>query len=102
MSQTLIVNGTIVTMDSQQRVPEGGSLLIESKCLAAVAPGTMKQQPEMEVVEAQGKIVLPGLVNTHVHTSQQLGRGLADDVPLLTWLHDRIWPYESNMTGEDS
>jgi cytosine/adenosine deaminase-related metal-dependent hydrolase len=37
-----------------------------------------------------------------VHTSQQLGRGIADDVDLLTWLHGRIWPYESHMTEEDS
>lgn len=43
-----------------------------------------------------------GLINTHVHTSQQLARGIADDVDLLTWLHGRIWPYESNMTEEDS
>jgi len=43
-----------------------------------------------------------GLINTHVHTSQQLARGIADDVDLLTWLHGRIWPYESNMTDEDS
>jgi cytosine/adenosine deaminase-related metal-dependent hydrolase len=45
---------------------------------------------------------LAGLINTHVHTSQQLGRGIADDVDLLTWLHGRIWPYESHMTEEDS
>lgn len=37
-----------------------------------------------------------------MHTSQQLGRGIADDVDLMTWLHGRIWPYESNMTEEDS
>jgi hypothetical protein len=43
-----------------------------------------------------------GLINTHVHTSQQLARGIADDVDLLTWLHGRIWPYESTMTDEDS
>ncbi|GKU96198.1 hypothetical protein SLEP1_g9463 [Rubroshorea leprosula] len=43
-----------------------------------------------------------GFINTHVHTSQQLGRGIADDVDLMTWLHNRIWPYESNMTEEDS
>lgn len=43
-----------------------------------------------------------GLINTHVHTSQQLGRGIADDVDLMTWLHHRIWPYESNMSEEDS
>lgn len=45
---------------------------------------------------------LIGLINTHVHTSQQLARGIADDVDLLTWLHGRIWPYESSMTEEDS
>ena len=59
-------------------------------------------KPGAEVVNGRGKYVLPGLVNTHVHTSQQLGRGLGDDVNLLTWLHERIWPYESNMTEEDS
>lgn len=37
-----------------------------------------------------------------MHTSQQLAKGIADDVDLMTWLHDRIWPYESNMTEEDS
>ncbi|KAF8390688.1 hypothetical protein HHK36_025215 [Tetracentron sinense] len=46
--------------------------------------------------------LLTGLINTHVHTSQQLARGIADDVDLMTWLHERIWPYESNMTEEDS
>lgn len=47
-------------------------------------------------------VVYVGFINTHVHTSQQLARGIADDVDLITWLHDRIWPYESNMTEEDS
>ncbi|KAL2632964.1 hypothetical protein R1flu_004443 [Riccia fluitans] len=55
-----------------------------------------------EVVNLEGHWILPGLINTHVHTSQQLGRGIADDVDLLTWLDERIWPYESNMSEEDS
>lgn len=46
--------------------------------------------------------LLLGFINTHVHTSQQLARGIADDVDLMTWLHHRIWPYESNMTERDS
>jgi len=102
MPQILIVNATIVTMDSHRRVFEGGSLLICGDRLAAVGAGTPEKRPEMEIIDALGKIIIPGLINTHVHTSQQLGRGLADDVPLLTWLHERIWPYESNMTEEDS
>jgi len=51
---------------------------------------------------AASRIVIPGLVNTHCHTSQQLGRGLGDDVDLLTWLHDRIWPYELALTESDA
>jgi 5-methylthioadenosine/S-adenosylhomocysteine deaminase len=51
---------------------------------------------------AAGRIIIPAFVNTHCHTSQQLGRGVADDVDLLTWLHKRIWPYEVALDEEDS
>ncbi len=63
---------------------------------------TPTESPAAETIDARGMIVIPSLVNTHCHTSQQLGRGLADDVDLLTWLHDRIWPYESALTEEDA
>src|SRR4029078_2517023 len=56
---------------------------------------------EAEARSAGGFIVVPGLVNTHCHLSEQLGRGLADDVDLLTWLRDRIWPYEAALDEED-
>ncbi len=56
----------------------------------------------IEAVSLHDRIVIPALVNTHCHTSQQLGRGLADDVDLLTWLHDRIWPYEIALTEADA
>ncbi|GAA1293066.1 amidohydrolase [Pseudonocardia aurantiaca] len=56
----------------------------------------------VETVEARDRIVIPALVNTHCHTSQQLGRGLGDDVGLLTWLHDRIWPYELALEESDA
>lgn len=49
-----------------------------------------------------GLALKTGFINTHVHTSQQLARSIADDVDLMTWLHHRIWPYESTMTEEDS
>ncbi|MBN1247752.1 MAG: amidohydrolase, partial [Anaerolineae bacterium] len=57
---------------------------------------------DITYLDLRGRWILPGLINTHVHTSQQLGRGLGDDVSLLTWLYERIWPYESHMTEEDS
>ncbi|GFJ87182.1 hypothetical protein Prum_008240 [Phytohabitans rumicis] len=58
--------------------------------------------PAREEYDAAGRIVIPAFVNTHCHTSQQLGRGVADDVDLLTWLHERIWPYEVALTEADS
>jgi 5-methylthioadenosine/S-adenosylhomocysteine deaminase len=57
--------------------------------------------PAHVVLDATDRIVVPGFVNTHCHLSQQLGRGLADDVDLVTWLHERIWPYEQALTPDD-
>jgi 5-methylthioadenosine/S-adenosylhomocysteine deaminase len=90
-------------MDGNGTVYKNGGVLVEDDKITAVGavdPALVK--PDAEVISGSGKYVLPGLVNTHVHTSQQLGRGLGDDVNLLTWLHERIWPYESNLTEEDS
>lgn len=103
MSLTLIENALVVTMDDRRRVLAPGAILVDGRTLAAVAPA---DDPELAGLDAQridasGKIILPGLINTHVHLSQQLGRGLADDVDLLTWLRDRIWPYESSLTNDD-
>jgi 5-methylthioadenosine/S-adenosylhomocysteine deaminase len=57
--------------------------------------------PAIEPVDLTGRLLIPAFVNTHCHTSQQLGRGLADDVDLLTWLHGRIWPYEVALDERD-
>ncbi|AQS58749.1 amidohydrolase [Desulforamulus ferrireducens] len=103
MQQILIKNGLVITMNSQRQVFDVGSVLIEGERILAVgriAPEMIRE--DAEVVDARGKIILPGLINTHVHLSQQLARGIGDDVDLLTWLRQRIWPYESNMDLEDS
>jgi 5-methylthioadenosine/S-adenosylhomocysteine deaminase len=103
MKQTLIKNGYILSMNAKRQIFDGGDILVEGDTLKAVGkvPAEMISE-DAEVVDAAGKIIMPGMINTHVHLSQQLGRGLGDDVPLLTWLHDRIWPYESSMDLEDS
>ncbi len=103
MKQTVIKNGYIVSMNQSRQVFVGGDILIEgSKIIDIGSVPDEKIKPDAEIVDATGKLILPGLVNTHVHLSQQLARGLGDDVDLLTWLHERIWPYESNMDLEDS
>ncbi|GAB2241963.1 hypothetical protein Droror1_Dr00018738 [Drosera rotundifolia] len=105
-STTVLYNAVIVTMDSHTRVYQNGGIVIEDDRIKAI--GQSKEIVDRfgavadKCVDLKGKFVLPGMINTHVHTSQQLGRGIADDVDLMTWLHHRIWPYESHMTPEDS
>jgi 5-methylthioadenosine/S-adenosylhomocysteine deaminase len=92
-------------MDSQKRLFSNGAIIIENDLIKEVGRAVdllPKSDEETEEVDLGGRWILPGLINTHVHTSQQLGRGLGDDVDLLTWLHERIWPYESQLTEEDS
>jgi 5-methylthioadenosine/S-adenosylhomocysteine deaminase len=98
-----IRNGTIVTMDAQRRVLRDHVIVIEGDhIIALTSAADWTPQPGDEVVDARGRYILPGFVNSHVHTVQHLGRGLSDDVDILTWLHQRIWPYESNLTAEES
>lgn len=105
-SQIILHNGLIVTMDDELRVFRKGGIVIENDRIVAIGQSldivTQYSSSSQEIIDLNGQFLLPGLINTHVHTSQQLARGIADDVDLLTWLHHRIWPYESNMTEEDS
>ncbi len=103
MNQTLLKNAYVVTMDEGEQVYSKGSVLIQDDRIAAVGDvDPQSVRADAQTFDCSGKIILPGLINTHVHTSQQLGRGLGDDVDLLTWLHERTFPYESSLTPEDS
>ncbi|MDH5783442.1 MAG: amidohydrolase, partial [Candidatus Bathyarchaeota archaeon] len=57
--------------------------------------------PRYEKIDASGKVIIPGLVNTHQHMAMSLLRGYADDIPLQEWLENWIWPLEKHMTGQD-
>jgi len=54
-----------------------------------------------EVIELPGHALIPGLINTHTHSAMSLFRGLADDLPLMRWLHDHIWPAEGRWVHEE-
>ncbi|CAN0896090.1 5'-deoxyadenosine deaminase [Linum grandiflorum] len=103
---TVFHNAMIVTMDGDRRVFRNGGIVIERDLIKSIGQSSdiLSQFSSVadDIVDFHGQILLPGFINTHVHTSQQLGRGIADDVDLVTWLHNRIWPYESNMTEQDS
>ena len=89
--------------------PEGdqmyfkGYLGIEEEKIAFVSADPQKVQefvqkhPDAKHIDATGKVVMPGLINTHTHVAMALLRGISDDVPLMEWLEQHIWPIEGKM-----
>ena len=63
--------------------------------------GIIEEREDIEIIDATGMLVLPGLINTHTHAGMNLLRGYADDYKLQTWLTEKIWPFESRMNEED-
>jgi 5-methylthioadenosine/S-adenosylhomocysteine deaminase len=53
------------------------------------------------VIDGRGKALIPGLINTHTHAAMTLLRGIGDDMPLMPWLKEKIWPNEAKLTHED-
>lgn len=99
MADILIKDGHVITMDQKRRVFERGSVAIEGDKIVAV--GKDVKEKADTVIDARGKVVLPGLINCHTHLSMTLLRGVADDMPLMQWLETRIWPIEKNLRAED-
>jgi 5-methylthioadenosine/S-adenosylhomocysteine deaminase len=92
---TVIRGGTVVTCDAADRVI-AGDVLVRDGAIAAVGPAAAGARGgAARVVDASGCAVVPGLVQAHVHLCQVLMRGMADDLPLLEWLRQRIWPLEA-------
>lgn len=91
----LIRGGTLVPCDPEDRAVSG-DLWISAGRIVALGPGVRPPPGRAHrVLDARGCAVVPGFVQTHVHLCQTLFRGMADDMPLLEWLKQRIWPFEA-------
>jgi 5-methylthioadenosine/S-adenosylhomocysteine deaminase len=89
----LLRGGTILTMDARRRTLRGDLLVREGR-IEAIGP-RLRTPRGCEIVDCQGKAVIPGLVQAHVHLCQVLFRNHADGLSLLDWLSRRIWPFEA-------
>ncbi|MCG6964537.1 MAG: amidohydrolase [Acidobacteria bacterium] len=100
----LVFGGTILTMEPGTAPIVNGALAIADGRIAAVGPAEelVEQAPTGEVLDAAGCLIIPGLVNTHSHLAMTLLRGLADDLPLKSWLEQHIWPAEREHMNRES
>lgn len=93
----IVYNAIVVTMDPAGRVLPAGAVAIRGSQIVAVDTGeTISSRfSAKETIDAKGQIVMPGLVNTHGHAPMVLYRGLADDLALMEWLQNYIFPAEA-------
>jgi 5-methylthioadenosine/S-adenosylhomocysteine deaminase len=96
VSEVVFRGGTILTIDPQHRVLGGDVASVDGE-LVHVGGDYTPQTREFEIVDCADCIVMPGLVQAHVHSCQTLARGRADDLELLDWLRNVVWPYEAAL-----
>lgn len=98
--RVLIKDATIITMDAANRIFTG-SVIVEQGRISTIEPGSRLSSLGFDnVIDGTGKVLLPGFVQTHIHLCQTLFRGAADDLALIDWLKQRVWPMEAAHTPE--
>ena len=98
----IIRGGTVVTMDGSRRVIENGGVVVRGERIVAVDSwsNVLRKYAGATVIDARGKVVMPGLINTHTHVPMVLFRGIADDLVLMEWLQRYIFPAEAKNVDE--
>ena len=99
----VIWGGTVVTMDAQARVIAPGAVAITDGRIVEVGPSDdiLAKYAAADKIDARGQVVLPGLINLHTHAPMVLYRGLADDLALMDWLRNYIFPAEAKTVSPD-
>lgn len=89
----------ILTLDRERRIVRDGALAIEGGRILAVGPTATVAAAHRasRTISARGKVVTPGLIDSHIHTTFQLARGLADEVGAQRFLFERMYPYEGAL-----
>ncbi|HAS51364.1 MAG TPA: TRZ/ATZ family hydrolase [Gammaproteobacteria bacterium] len=100
---TLLNARWIVPVEPEGQVLEHHALAIQDGRILALLPHAeaATRYPAATCVNLERHVLMPGLVNAHTHASMTLLRGLADDLPLMTWLQDHIWPAEARWVNPD-
>jgi 5-methylthioadenosine/S-adenosylhomocysteine deaminase len=97
----VVANGIVITLDSERRVINPGSVAIRGNTIVAVGPADQISAGyrASDTIDARGRVVMPGLINTHTHAPMVLYRGLGDDLALMDWLQKYIFPAEAKTVS---
>jgi 5-methylthioadenosine/S-adenosylhomocysteine deaminase len=95
VTSILIRNAIILTMNDAWEIVEGA---VSTRDGRVVAIGPEPKDPHDRTIDAEGGFLIPGFIQTHIHLCQTLFRGYADDLKLMDWLRQRIWPMEAAHT----
>jgi 5-methylthioadenosine/S-adenosylhomocysteine deaminase len=99
----LILTGKyLLTMDARRKIIAGGGVAVSGDRIVATgrADELLAQYTAPEIISEPHGLIMPGLVNVHTHAAMACFRGLADDLPLMQWLQEYIFPAEARLTGE--
>ena len=99
--QILIKNANLISMDeSREKYEENIDILINNDIIEKIGINILPET-NVKVIDATGKIVMPGLINTHAHLPMSIFRETIDGFELQEWLKEKIWPIEDKLTSED-
>ncbi|WP_426451911.1 5'-deoxyadenosine deaminase [Paenibacillus sp. S-38] len=98
MGNLLIKQAQIITMNASEDIFTGDIRIVDDR-IAAIAPH-LAEEPGEYIIDAAGRTLIPGFVQTHIHLCQTLFRGKGDDLELMDWLRKRIWPLEASHDEE--
>ncbi len=92
-----------MTMVEGEEPVHGARVIISGDSIEEVSDCQRSPVPDAEeIINAEGALIMPGLINSHVHSPMTIFRGMADDLPLKTWLFDHIFPAEARHINPDT
>ncbi|HTE14889.1 MAG TPA: TRZ/ATZ family hydrolase [Burkholderiales bacterium] len=102
-ADALITARWVIPVLPRDTVLEHYAVAVANGVIIDVLPSNtaLERYPATPAIDLPDHALIPGLINLHTHTAMTLMRGLADDLPLMTWLHGHIWPVESRIVNAD-
>jgi 5-methylthioadenosine/S-adenosylhomocysteine deaminase len=101
-AELLLTGRYLLPASDQAGLLQDAGIAIAGDTIVAVGPTDelIRRYPNAERLHEPHGLIMPGLINTHTHAAMTCFRGLADDLPLMTWLQDHIFPIEAQLSGE--